>query len=128
MKPPESFRMSQQAKDQMITLKRSLGLMQWNHLCRWGFCLSLQEPSPKDLREPLSDSNVEMSFRTFGGKYADIYWALLLERAIGDGHPTDAATLNTLLRIHIHRGIARMFGDKTLRSPVALASLALTTE
>jgi DNA sulfur modification protein DndE len=126
MKPPESFGISQQAKEQMITLKRSLGVMQWNHLCRWAFAISVRDPSPKELREPPADSNVEMTFKTFGGRYDGIYWALLIDRARQDGHPIDPASLATLFRIHIHRGIARMAGDKSLRSCAALAELALS--
>lgn len=128
MKPPEQFRMGQQAKEQMITLKRSLGVMQWNHLCRWGFCLSVRDPSPKDLREPPADSNVEMTFKTFAGRYEQIYWALLVRRAIADGHQTDAETLHRLLRVHIHRGIARLFGDKSLKTCAALARFALNED
>jgi DNA sulfur modification protein DndE len=124
MRPPETIRLSQQAREQMITLKRSLGLTQWNQLCRWAFCLSVSAPSPKELRDPPADSNVEMTFKTFAGKYESVYWALLVRRAELDGHAADPETLNRLLRVHIHRGISRLAGDRSIRSTVALVRLA----
>lgn len=69
-----------------------------------------------------------MTFKTFAGRYEQIYWALLVRRAIADGHQTDAETLHRLLRVHIHRGIARLFGDKSLKTCAALARFALNED
>ena len=42
----EHIRLSQQARDQLITLKRRTGIAHWNVLCRWALCRSLAEPAP----------------------------------------------------------------------------------
>ena len=42
----KQFLISSQAKDQLIRLKMRTGISQWNILCRWAFCLSLQQPNP----------------------------------------------------------------------------------
>lgn len=62
------IRLSQQGKDQLIKLKRYTGIEHWNVLCRWAFCLSLSEPSvPPNAKIP-ADSNVEMTWKVFGGR------------------------------------------------------------
>lgn len=104
--PVDHIRLSQRAKDQLIKLKRDTGIMQWNILCRWAFCTSLAEPSiPPDADHP-ADSNVEMDWKTFGGEYANLYWALLKERCKEDSLGTEAQILGDLFRLHLHRGIA----------------------
>jgi DNA sulfur modification protein DndE len=42
--PVGNIRLSEQAKNQLITLKRRTGVSQWNVLCRWAVCRSLAEP------------------------------------------------------------------------------------
>ena len=111
----EHIRLSQKAKDQLIQLKRNTGIEHWNVLCRWAFCLSLSETSvPRVTRIP-SDSNVEMSWRVFGGRHADLYMALLKERCDLDGLGSSPHTLAEQFRLHLHRGIAYLAGDKKLR-------------
>ena len=73
----DTVRVSRRAKDQLVKLKRVTGIQHWNVLCRWGFCLSLSEPGVPPATEIPSDSNVEMSWRVFGGRHADLYMALL---------------------------------------------------
>lgn len=121
----EHIRLSQQAKDQLVKLKRFTGIENWNVLCRWAFCISLSEQSvPPTARIP-ADSNVEMSWKVFGGRYADIYMALLKERCIRDGLCIDTETLTQQFRLHLHRGISYLAGNKSLRSIKDLVSLAV---
>lgn len=121
----EHIRLSQQAKDQLVKLKRVTGIEHWNVLCRWAFCLSLSEQSvPPAARIP-ADSNVEMSWKVFGGRYADLYLALLKERCVRDGLGTDAETLAQQFRLHLHRGIAYLAANKNLRKIDDLVSLAV---
>ena len=102
----ENVRVSQRAKDQMVKLKRTTGILHWNVLCRWGFCLSLAEEGvPPETEIPI-DSNVEMTWRVFGGRLADVYMALLKERLRRDGLPLDSGTLAKQFRLHLHRGIS----------------------
>jgi DNA sulfur modification protein DndE len=121
----EHIRLSQQAKDQLLKLKRVTGIEHWNVLCRWAFCVSLAEKTkPSPSRIP-TDSNVEMSWRIFGGRHADLYYALLKERCLRDGLTTDADVLGQQFRLHLHRGISYLFANRGLRRIDDLVTLAL---
>jgi DNA sulfur modification protein DndE len=63
-----------------------------------------------------ADSNVEMSWRVFGGRYADLYLVLLKERCLLDGLPTDDETLAQQFRLHLHRGISYLAANKAIRT------------
>jgi DNA sulfur modification protein DndE len=118
----EQIRLSAKAKDQLVKLKRYTGLKNWNVLCRWGLCVSLAEPSrPADANIP-ADSNVEMSWKVFGGKSADIYAELLAQRCASDGIELTKENLNNQFRMHLHRGIGYLAADKSLRSIEKLLS------
>lgn len=123
----DHIRLSQQAKDQLIRLKRVTGIEHWNVLCRWAFCVSLSERSIPPATKIPSDSNVEMSWRIFGGRYADIYMALLKERCAKDGLGTDPETLAQQFRLHLHRGVSYLAGNKSLKSIDDLIRLAVST-
>ncbi len=100
----ETIRISAKGKQQLIRLKKKTGIGHWNTLCRWAFCLSLAETSIPPKEEIPSDSNVEMTWRTFTGQYEGAYEAILKQRLIDDKLPmTDA---HFWFRIHLHRGIS----------------------
>lgn len=121
----DRIQLSQGARDQLVRLKTHTGLRQWNELCRWAFCVSLSEPGiPAPSKIP-ADSNVEMSWRVFGGAYADVYLALLKQRCHQDGFELDDETLDDQFRLHLHRGIGYLFGDKERRSISGLIGRAL---
>jgi DNA sulfur modification protein DndE len=110
--PIERFRLSQTARDQLIKLKRYTKIDQWNILCRWAFCRSLAEPSiPSPIPIP-ADSNLEMSWRVFGGEIADILLVALKQRCHNDGLGTDKETLTQQFRLHLHRGIGYLAGSE----------------
>jgi DNA sulfur modification protein DndE len=111
----EHFRVSQQAKDQLVRLKRWTGIENWNVLCRWAFCVSLAEPTVPPKAKIPADSSVEMSWKVFGGIYQDTYLALLKERCHRDGLGTDENTLAAQFRLHLHRGISYLAADRSLR-------------
>ena len=113
--PLEHIRLSQQAKEQLIKLKRLTGIEHWNVICRWAFCASLAESSvPPNARIP-ADSNLEMTWKVFAGHYADTLLALLKERCHQDGFGCDPGTLAAQLRLHLHRGIGYLVANKTLK-------------
>lgn len=122
--PIEHIRLSEQAKDQLIKLKRMTGIQHWNVLCRWAFCTSLAESSPPLQQRIPADSSVEMTWKVFAGKNGDIYWQLLLERCRRDGvNPNDEVCAQQF-RAHLHRGIAHLSADRRLRSVAQLISAA----
>ena len=109
----DTVRVSQQGKDQLSKLKRYTGIKQWNILCRWALCTSLADPSVPLVREVITDSNVEMSWRTFGGQHADVYRALVVQRAHSELGSTDDDALLRTLNAHLHRGIGTLAGGST---------------
>lgn len=118
--PIEHIHLSQQAKEQLIKVKRWTGIQNWNTLCRWAFCLSLSESGiPPQAKIP-ADSSVEMSWKVFGGPHADIYLALLKERCQRDNLGTGEEVLATQFRLHLHRGIGYLAADKNIKSISAL--------
>ncbi len=113
--PVEHIRLSQQAKEHLIRLKTKTGIKQWNILCRWAFCISLAESSiPSPAKIP-ADSNVEMDWKTFGGAYSEIYSALLKERCKQDCLDLSEDALAEQFRLHLHRGIGYLFGDRSFK-------------
>ena len=72
----KQFRLSAQAREQLIRLKTRTGITQWNILCRWAFCLFLRQPTPPTPIEIPSDSNVEMMWQVFGGEAHELFLAL----------------------------------------------------
>ena len=121
----ETVRVSQRAKDQLIKLKRVTGIEHWNVLCRWGFCLSLAEEGIPPAAEIPLDSNVEMSWRVFGGRHADLYLALLKERLCRDELPTDPETVARQFRLHLHRGISYLAAGRTVAETGDLIAMAV---
>ena len=121
----EHIRLSQTARDQLITLKRRTGIGQWNVLCRWAFCRSLAESSPPPNVKLVLDSSVEMTWRVFAGEHGDVYWALLCTRCDREGLPLDQETLAHQFRLHLHRGVGYLVGDPRVTDVGGLASLAV---
>jgi DNA sulfur modification protein DndE len=121
--PIEHIRLSQAARDQLITLKRRTNITQWNVLCRWALLRSLAEPTvPPNAKIP-ADSNVEMNWRTFAGQHGDVIWALLRVRCQRDGFSLDEDSVAQQFRLHLHRGIGYLAGDRQLRTIVDLINL-----
>lgn len=112
----KQVRLSTQAKDQLSRLKGKTGIYNWNVLCRWAVCLSLAEPSRPHLEDIPADSNVEMTWHVFGGEYHELYSALIVQRCIEDGLPTDQETLQNQFRLHLHRGISYLASTNFIKS------------
>jgi DNA sulfur modification protein DndE len=123
--PIERIKLSQQAREQLSRLKRYTGVEHWNTLCRWGFCRSLADPDPPPPAKIPADSNVELSWSVFGGRYERVYLALLKERCLRDGLGADDETLINQFRLHLHRGIAQLIGDRTRRDLASFLTLAM---
>ncbi|HEV2801099.1 MAG TPA: DNA sulfur modification protein DndE [Pyrinomonadaceae bacterium] len=111
----ENIRLSQQARDQLIRLKRFTGIQNWNVLCRWAFCVSVAEVSPPAPAKIPADSSVEMTWKVFGGQHHEIYMAILKERCRKDGLGLDEETLAAQFRLHLHRGIGYLAAEKDIK-------------
>jgi DNA sulfur modification protein DndE len=121
--PLERFRLSQNARNQLIKLKQYTKIDQWNILCRWAFCRSLAEESAPSVIPISTDSNIEMNWRVFGGEFADILFIALKQRCHNDGLGTDKETLITQFRLHLHRGIGYLAGDINIKKIEDLVNL-----
>lgn len=107
----DTVRISAAAKDQLVTLKRRTGLKHWNELSRWALCRSLAEPSPPPNIPTPSAAAIEIDWRTFAGRHADLYLDLLCQRCVDDDLPVDQVSVQTQLHLHLHRGIGYLVGD-----------------
>ena len=97
------------------------------HTLRWGLCIALADPSPPLVREIVTDSNVEMTWKTFAGAYGDIYLALLRMRCEQEGgDPDDPAAVAHTLTVHLHRGIGLLAGRTDLTGITDLIALAIS--
>jgi DNA sulfur modification protein DndE len=114
--PIEHIRISEQAKDQLIKLKRITGIQHWNVLCRWAFCLSLAEKHPPTPTKILTDSSVEMTWKVFAGAHHELYWELLRLNCRKFGFRDSEEELIVQFKLHLHRGIAHLAAERQLRT------------
>jgi DNA sulfur modification protein DndE len=111
----DHIRLSTQAKEQLVRLKRSTGIKNWNILCRWALCTSLADPSMPPNKKIPTDSSVEMSWKVFGGDHQAVYLALLKQRCKQDGFEISPEILAQQLRLHLHRGIGQLALDRNIK-------------
>jgi len=105
----ETVRVSEKAKNQLMTLKRRTGIQNWNVLCRWALMMSLAENTVPPAEEIQTDSSIEMSWKTFAGALDDVISVVVRERAHRDGVASDE--LQDFFKIHLHRGIAYLMNS-----------------
>ena len=121
----KQIKLSQREKDRLVRLKARTGITGWNVLCRWALCYSLSEKTlPTDI-PIVSDSNLEMSWLTFGGDYYEIYDALMKAWCLRVGLPVDEDTLSKYFRLNLERGIAHLCGTGFIKSIDDLLELAV---
>lgn len=120
----KQIHLSQQAKDQLSRLKGKTGIKNWNVLCRWALCYSLSEKTVPTDMEIAMDSNLEMSWLTFGGEYYEIYEALVKAWCIRMNLSTDDANVDKYFRLNLERGIAYLCGTKLIKNLDDLVKLA----
>lgn len=122
----ETIRLTEKAKTQLTTLKRRTGIKNWNTLCRWAFCYSLRDDSEPPKEDINKYSNVEMSWRTFGGPQESLYRALLVYRKAMAPRSYQNLTEHEYFSMHVNRGIARLLHD--VKETKDLVGLIVSTE
>ena len=122
------FKLSSQAKEQLIRLKTRTGIDTWNTLCRWAFCLSLREETPPSPIEIPTDSNVELTWQVFGGEHAELFLALLIERMLKDDVKINDKELSRYFRLHLHRGIGYLATPGFITSITSLVELSVSDQ
>jgi DNA sulfur modification protein DndE len=107
------IRLSEKQKQQLITLKRKTGIENWNVLCRWALCKSLADPTVPPKEDIPSDSNVEMTWRTFAGEQHEIYNAMCV---IAFNKQNNENNFLSFLKCHISRGLSYLLKENRLLS------------
>jgi len=108
----DPVKVSERAKNQLITLKRRTGVENWNVLCRYALTRSVSEPSvPPEEHIPV-DSNIEMSWKTFGGEFSDVYEQLIRHRVASDYPDASEDVVRRQFYLHLHRGISYLMAEK----------------
>lgn len=121
----KQIKLSNQSKDKLSRLKGKTGIKNWNVLCRWALCYSLKEDSiPTDILI-IQDSNLEMSWFTFGGEDSDLYEAIIVAWCKSKNLPIDNDTVSKYFKLHLERGISYLSGTNFIKSLEDLLKLAL---
>ena len=121
----KQIKVSNISKERLSRLKGKTGIKNWNVLCRWALCYSLSENTiPTDV-PIVADSNVEMSWFTFGGEYSDLYDALMVAWCKKMNLPTDEDALAKFFKLHLERGIAHLSGTNFIKNLDDLVKLAI---
>lgn len=107
----DTIRLSEKQKQQLITLKRKTGIENWNVLCRWALCISLADPTLPPKEEIPSDSNVEMTWRTFAGSEHKVYESIVRLRSKKDLMDQN---IHDVLKLHISRGLNALLKVPTI--------------
>lgn len=108
----DPVKISERGKNQLITLKKRTGIENWNILCRYALTRSIAEPTIPPEEHIALDSNIEMSWRTFGGEFCDIYEGLVRYRVQKDFPSSSEDVLKRQFYLHLHRGISYLMADK----------------
>jgi DNA sulfur modification protein DndE len=117
---PAVVRLGATDKAWMLTVRRRTGLPRANTVCRFAFTQSLADRALVNAVAAPTDTAMEIAWDTFGGHYADLYGALLLERVARDGLLLDASTVAQQLRGHVHRGLGYLVTDPNCRTLAGL--------
>ena len=119
------IKFSKKEKDKLIRIKAKTGISAWNVLARWALCISLSDPSIPFGPDVPSDSNVEMSWLTFGGDYQEIYDAIFRERCRNDNIADDPQVIAKYFRLHLQRGINALSAKTGPKDITELLELAM---
>ena len=114
------LRISQEVSTRLSILKARTGLTP-NILCRFGFCLSLNDPSIPDPDAYSTEMEKEIDRHTLTGSWDPLFVALIKERCHRDGLPLKDEELAAQFRAHINRGALLLY--KRVRSLNDLAQL-----
>jgi DNA sulfur modification protein DndE len=112
----DAVRINEGGKERLSRLKKYTGLQNWNVLCRWALCRSLSDPTIPPRVDNKGEIGVEMTWKTFGGEYHEIYLALLKQRCRNDGIDIDDASLSEQLWLHLHRGLNYLAAEQRVKN------------
>ena len=120
----DRVRLSKAAKDQLVTLARRTKIEHRNVLCRWALCVSLAESAPPRDIDISAQDGLEIDWRTFTGGEDLLYATLVRERCLADELGLESEIVARQLRLHVHRGLSYLMGDRSMRGIESLISRA----
>jgi DNA sulfur modification protein DndE len=117
-----AVRFSNQASIHLKMLKARLGITP-NVLCRIGFCMSVEDPSPLSPDEFPLDGDRIIDRHVLLGPYDALLVAMMRQRLAEDqsAEPDDDDAVGEYFRAHVHRGVHLLF--KRVKSPDDFARL-----
>ena len=102
----DNVRVSEKARLQLITIKKRTKIKNWNVICRWAFLLSLRDDSIPADENIVTDSSVEMTWKTFSGTHDKLYKSLLIYKLHKDNIELTKENILKYFKIYLHRGIS----------------------
>ena len=106
------IKLSESAKNQLITIRKRTSCENWNIICRWGFLAAIKDSEKVTYENIVTDSNVEMTWRTFAGQYEKLYMALLIKELKKQGIEINKKNVNDYFKIYLHNGISILMNPK----------------
>ena len=100
------LRVCEEASLRLSHLKARTGLTP-NILCRIGFCLSLNDPTPPNPAAYLPDSDREIDRHTLTGQWDSLFVAMIKERCKQDGFTEE--DIAQQFKAHIDRGVLLLY-------------------
>jgi len=108
----DSIRISESAKNRLITIRKRTNCENWNIICRWAFLAAIKDSEKVTYENIITDSNVEMTWRTFAGHYEKLYMALLIKDLKKQGIEINKKNVNDYFKIYLHNGISILMSPK----------------
>src|SRR5579872_4619163 len=96
------IKFSKEASEALNKMKGKVGL-NWNTLCRIGFCISLNDLSEIDPNEFKSDGSIEIERKILIGNEDELYLAILKQRCLQANIPEKMHL--DYFKAHMNRGI-----------------------
>lgn len=116
------IKLSSTTKNKLIKLKNKTGIENYNVLCRWAVCYSLQQNTiPVEIKQ--DEKVLEISWATFGGDYCDIYIDLIKIWCFKNKLNTDKDTIKKYFLLHLERGINYLTGTNFIKNIIDLINL-----
>jgi DNA sulfur modification protein DndE len=112
----ETVKVNLVGKEQISRITKYTGLQYRNVVCRWAFVHSLSELSSPAPISNKGEPGIEIDWRTFGGRYRDVYMALLKQRCKQDGLEITDDVLQEQFWLHLHRGLSYLAVDRDIRT------------
>lgn len=103
-----SLRFCEEASNRLSLLKGRTGLTP-NILCRFGFMLSLNDPTLPNPNDYPVDSDRIIERHVLTGPWDPLFVALMKERCLQDKVPLDEESLAAQFKAHMNRGVLLLF-------------------